>query len=543
MTGVEAISNGVPAFRKPETRNAAITLTWMAGILGTLFLGLTLLALSYHVEANPASNPTVIGQIARLVFTGPWFFLYPVFQFATLLILTLAANTSYADFPRLASLLARDGFLPRQFAFRGDRLAFSSGILFLALLASLLLVSFQGKTTQLINLYAVGVFVSFTLSQSGMVCHWWRLRGKQQKWQRSLLLNGLGAFTTFLVALVIATTKFLEGAWIVVLLIPLLVALFLGIHRHYQLVEHSRTLANIPFHPKDIHHQLIVPILDLDPATRCALAYARSISPHVLAIHISTHERQSVQLQRDWDAWQQGSHPSERYDLKIVHAILYGIRSVPSTFLREVSGHASEEIITVILPEMVDTPWRRLFSHPMLLEWKAFLFFQPHVVVTNISFLREKPPTSRLPSQIRHRIIVPIAALDRATLQSLAYARSISRHVVAAHVAIDQEDSEAIRSQWQQLQEHFATEEQIQLVIIESPYRSLLRPLLTYIDTIQQMYPEETITVLLPELIVAHWWEQPLHNQTALRLKAALLSRPGIVVTDIPQRIHPDKMQ
>lgn len=543
MTGVEAISNGVPAFRKPETRNAAMTLTWMACILGTLFLGLTILALSYHVEANPASNPTVIGQIARLVFTGPWFFLYPVFQFATLLILTLAANTSYADFPRLASLLARDGFLPHQFAFRGDRLAFSSGILFLALLASLLLISFQGKTTQLINLYAVGVFVSFTLSQSGMVHHWWRLRGKQQKWRRSLLLNGLGAVTTFLVALVIATTKFLEGAWIVVLLIPLLVALFLGIHRHYQLVEHSRTLANIPFHPKDIHHRLIVPILDLDLATRYALAYARSISPHVLAVHISTHERQSAQLRKDWEAWQQSVHPSERSDLKVVHATPHGIHSVPSVFLREVANYASKEIITVILPEMVDTPWKRIFSHPMILEWKAFFFFQPHVVVTNISSLRKKPPASRLPSQIRHRIIVPIAALDHATLQSLAYARSMSPHVVAAHVAIDQEDSEALRSQWQQFQEHFATEEHIQLVIIESPYRSLLRPLLTYIDTIQQMYPEETVTVLLPELIVAHWWEQPLHNQTALRLKTALLSRPGIVVTDIPQRIRPDKTQ
>ena len=266
MTGVEAISNGVPAFHKPEARNAAATLTWMAIILGTLFLGITLLAMSYHVEANPASNPTVIGQIARQVFTGPLFFLYPVFQFATLMILALAANTSYSDFPRLASLLARDGFLPHQFAFRGDRLAFSIGIVFLASLASLLLVVFQGKTTQLINLYAVGVFVSFTLSQSGMVRHWWRLRGKQKQWRRSMLINGLGALTTLTVSLVIASTKFLEGAWIVVLLIPLLVAMFLGISRHYQYVEQERVVAPFPLHSADIHHRLIVPVARLNSA-------------------------------------------------------------------------------------------------------------------------------------------------------------------------------------------------------------------------------------------------------------------------------------
>src|SRR6266702_6931269 len=253
MTGVEAISNGVPAFKKPETRNAATTLTWMAVILGTLFLGITLLASSYHIEANPAGNPTVIGQIAQQVFKGPLFFLYPVFQFATLLILTLAANTSYADFPRLASLLARDGFVPHQFAFRGDRLAFSIGIVFLAMLASLLLVVFKGNPTQLINLYAVGVFMSFTLSQAGMVRHWWRLRKAQKGWQRSLAINGLGAVTTLLVALVIASTKFLVGAWIVVVLIPLLVVMFLGIRRHYQRVERELT-TSLPLQQEEIRH-------------------------------------------------------------------------------------------------------------------------------------------------------------------------------------------------------------------------------------------------------------------------------------------------
>src|SRR2546430_6121981 len=304
MTGVEAISNGVPAFKKPEARNAAATLTWMAITLGTLFIGITLLATSYHIEANPSGNPTVIAQIASQVFNGPLFFMYPVFILATLLILTLAANTSYSDFPRLASLLARDDFLPHQFAFRGDRLAFSIGIIFLAALASLLLILFKGNTTQLINLYAVGVFMSFTLSQSGMVLHWWRLRREHKGWQRSLLINGLGAFTTLIVAVVIATTKFLEGAWIVVVLIPLLVAMFLAISRHYQRVERGRT-TNLPTRPGDIHHRLIVPIAELNHLSQQSLAYARSISPHVTAVHVASDKNKANVLQTAWNNWQE----------------------------------------------------------------------------------------------------------------------------------------------------------------------------------------------------------------------------------------------
>jgi amino acid transporter len=389
MTGIEAISNGVPAFKKPEARNARATLTWMAVILGTLFIGITLLATSFGIEANTASNPTVIGQIALKVFTGPLYFMYPVFQIATLLILTLAANTSYSDFPRLASLLARDKFLPSQFAFRGDRLAFTTGIILLALLAILLLIVFQGITTLLINLYAVGVFMSFTLSQGGMVLHWWRLRREHKGWLRSMLINGLGAFTTLIVVLVIATTKFLEGAWIVVVLIPVLVLMFVAINRHYQRFEREK-VSDIPIHPQDIHH----------------------------------------------------------------------------------------------------------------------------------------------------RVIVPIAGLDRAAIQSLAYARSISKHVTAVHVAIDEEDANKVREVWERWQKNLADDDETQLIIIESPYRSLSRPLLAYIDTIHELFPADTVTVILAEFVVAHWWEQILHNQTALRLKASLLFRPGIVVTSVPQHLR-----
>jgi len=389
MTGVEAISNGVPAFKKPEARNARATLTWMAVILGTLFIGISLLGTSYGIEAYGSGIPSVTSQIASKVFTGPLTFMFAVFQIATLLILTLAANTSYADFPRLASLLARDKFLPTQFSFRGDRLAFSIGIIFLAGLAILLLVSFEGNTTQLINLYAVGVFLSFTLSQGGMVLHWWRLRNEHKGWLRSLLLNGLGAFTTLIVTLVIASTKFLEGAWIVVVLIPLLVLMFMAINRHYERVEREK-VSDIPIHPQDIHH----------------------------------------------------------------------------------------------------------------------------------------------------RVIVPVAGLDRAAIQSLAYARSISKHVTAVHVAIDVEDANKVREVWERWQRHLAEDDETQLIIIESPYRSLSRPLLAYIDTVHELFPTDTVTVILAEFVVAHWWEQILHNQTALRLKASLLFRPGIVVTSVPQHLR-----
>jgi amino acid transporter len=389
MTGVEAISNGVPAFQKPETRNASITLTWMAVILGTLFLGITLLATTYHVEASATGNPTVIAQIAHQVFAGPLVFLFPVFQLATLGILTLSAETSYSDFPRLASLLARDQFLPGFFGFRGDRLAFSVGIVFLSVLASALLVVFGGDTNALINLFAVGVFMSFTLSQGGMVIHWWRLRATHKGWQRSMVINGVGAVTTLLVALVISVTKFLGGAWIVVLLIPLLVVMFMSIHRHYQHVERER-VADIPVHPRNIHH----------------------------------------------------------------------------------------------------------------------------------------------------RFIVPIAGLDRASVQSLAYARSLSSHVTAVHVAIDAAEADAMRAAWDKWQQHLAETEETHLLVIESPYRSLIRPLLAYIDTVRERHPDETLTVILPEYVVAHWWEYFLHNQTAFRLKAALLFRQGIVVSDVPQHLR-----
>jgi len=536
MTGVEAISNGVPAFKKPETRNAATTLTWMAVILGTLFLGITLLASSYHIEANPAGNPTVIGQIAQQVFTGPLFFLYPVFQFATLLILTLAANTSYADFPRLASLLARDGFVPHQFAFRGDRLAFSIGIVFLAMLASLLLVVFKGNPTQLINLYAVGVFMSFTLSQAGMVRHWWRLRKAQKGWQRSLAINGLGAVTTLLVALVIASTKFLVGAWIVVVLIPVLVVMFLGIRRHYQRVERELT-TSLPLQQEEIRHLLVVPIASLNPAAIFSLAYARSISPHIVAVHVAVRNEDNA-LCTAWEYWQKQLSEAERPQLNVIEPSRRSVLRSLLDYINTIQQQHPGDTLTVILPRPAEPSLLgRLLHNRKVLRLKIALFFRPEIVVTNVASGQQTSAHLIGPKDIHHRFIVPLAEEDRASVESLAYARSISPHVIAAHVAIDPYDVEEVRSKWERLQKHLAQEGETQLIVIESPYRSLMRPLLAYIDTVHELHPDEILTVILPEFVVAHWWEYPLHNQTAFRLKTALLARPGIVVTDIPQHL------
>jgi amino acid transporter len=539
MTGVEAISNGIPIFRKPETRNAALTLTWMALILGSLFLGITLLAMTYAVQASPSGDPTVIAKIAQHVFSGPLLFLFPIFQLSVLGILTLSAETSYAGFPRLAFLLARDGYLPKQFSLRGDRLAFSVGIIALAVLAGVLLITFGGNTNALINLFAVGVFVAFTLSQSGMVVHWWRLRRQERHWLRSLLINGVGAVATGLVALVVASMKFLDGAWIVVVLIPLLVLLFTGISHHYQYVERER-ITSLPLHPQDIRHRLIVPLAELNQASKLALAYARSIAPQVTAVHVAVNREKADALRAAWDEWQTSLPAREVSSLDIIdpgHRLpLFPLLD----YIDAVHRQSPEETLTVVLPEVVESSVRRVFYSPKILGLKATLLFRSGIVVADVP-LQQRVSTGTIPTspdKVHHRFIVPLAGLDRAALASLAYARSISGHVVAMHVVVDDEQVEQVRASWQQWQHQLPAEEETHLVIIESPYRSLLRPILAYIDAVQQRHPEDILTVIVPEFVVTHWWEYVLHNQIALRLKAALLFRPGVVVLNIPQRLN-----
>jgi amino acid transporter len=304
LTGVEAISDGVPAFKAPEWRNARVTLTWAAGLFATLFLGISFLVSWFGILPDPSEQQTVLSILARhLTGDGPYLVLV---QVATALILTLAANTSFADFPRLSSFLARDGFMPRQFGFRGDRLAFSTGIVALAALAVVLLIAFQASVSALIPLYTLGVFVAFTLSQTGMVRRWWVRR--EEGWRRGLLINGLGALTTAVIVVVVAASKFLAGAWSVMILVPMLVTLMWAIHVHYRRLEQAvAPRSQLRIAPAVRAPLVIVPIARLDQPSIEAITFARSIAPDALAVHITNEAAAAAKLREQWRELGSGS--------------------------------------------------------------------------------------------------------------------------------------------------------------------------------------------------------------------------------------------
>jgi amino acid transporter len=373
MTGTEAISNGIMAFKQPAQKNAAATLGMMVGILAVFFLGTSLLARHYGVM--PTTTDTVLSQLAHHIFGGG--ITYYVFQYSTFAILVLAANTAFADFPRLSGILANDGYMPRQLAARGDRLAFSNGIIALGVIAGVIVWIFAGQTNALIPLYAVGVFICFTLSQAGMVMHW--LRSREPGWKRKALLNGVGAIATGIVSIVQVFTKFLDGAWIVVLIIPLIIALLRKIHRHYmQFATEIKFDGHSPIAP--LHHSVVVPVNGITKATAGALVYASAISDEVVAVYVEVDPRATAKMAVDWEMWDIG----------------------------------------------------------------------------------------------------------------------------------------------------------IPLVVIPSPYRSVLRPLVEYVENLRLVMPGELVTVVVPEIVPKRWWEHLLHNKTAFYIRTAFLFKPNVVVTSVP---------
>jgi len=373
MTGTEAISNGVMAFRKPGQKNAAATLGMMVTILAAFFLGTSLLARHYAVM--PTTTDTVLSQLADRIFGHGG--VYYVFQYSTFAILVLAANTAFADFPRLSGILANDGYMPRQLAARGDRLAFSNGIIALGVIAALIVSIFRGQTNALIPLYAVGVFVCFTLSQAGMVLHW--IRSRQPGWRWKAALNGVGALATGIVSVIQVVTKFIEGAWIVVLIIPLIILLLRKIHRHYaQFAADVQFTGQSPIAP--MHHSVVVPVNGITKATSGALVYATAISDEVVAVYVEVDPSATPKLQSEWESWDIG----------------------------------------------------------------------------------------------------------------------------------------------------------IPLVVIPSPYRSVLRPLVEYVESLRLVMPGELVTVVVPEIVPKRWWEHLLHNKTAFYIRTAFLFKPNVVVTSVP---------
>jgi amino acid transporter len=378
LTGIEAISNGVQAFKKPEAQNAATTLIWMALLLTTMFLGTSVMAYLYHV--HPKESETVISQFARIMFTGSFGWFYYVVQAATAAILVLAANTSFADFPRLSSLLARDRFLPRQLANRGDKLVFSNGIIILAVFSAILVIAFGGDTSRLIPLYAVGVFLSFTLSQLGMVRHWYTTRGP--RWKKSIVVNATGAVATFVVLCVFIVTKFIHGAWIVVVIIPLLVLFFRAIHKHYiDVAKQLSTEGLEQLHP--IRHSVVVPISGLHRGVVTALEYAKSIShdKNLTAVYVDFDEEATAKLREKWERWGTG------VNLVILPSPYRELTRPLLKYIKRLGRQEHDDVITVVLPEFIPAKWwQHILHNQSSLLLKGALLFKQGVIVTSVPY-------------------------------------------------------------------------------------------------------------------------------------------------------------
>lgn len=392
MTGTEAVSNGIPAFQKPESRNAAITLTWMGIILGTLLTGISWLAAQLHVvywETAQRTAPPVIDQLSAAIFGKPGTGLpigsvraglYYAMQFSTLAILVVAAQTSFADFPRLSAILARDRFAPRQLANQGDKLVFSNGILVLGTSAVILLAAFHGSVDRLIPLYAVGVFTAFTLSQSGMVVHWRRLKGPN--WRLKMVINGIGAAATFIVLANIIIEKAPEGAWIVIVVAAILIATFVGIHRHYEYIRKKLSLVGYKPDPVPFSNTVLLLVPSLHRGIFPALEYARSISPDCRAIHIEIDPENTPRLLQEWE-----QYVGEDIPLVILPSPYRSVIGPLMAYLEEVQRERPHHVVTVVVPEFVSNRWWHSFLHNANgLLVKLYLMGRPGVIVANVRY-------------------------------------------------------------------------------------------------------------------------------------------------------------
>jgi amino acid transporter len=382
LTGVEAVSNGVPAFRKPESKNASVTLIWMAAILGTLFFGISVLAKDLQPVADEEGliTNTVLAQMAEHVYDGRNVAFF-VMQFATFAILILAANTAYADYPRLSSIIAKDGFLPRQLTNRGDRLVFSNGIIVLSLVAIALVVAFGGNVTALIPLYAIGVFTGFTLSQTGMCVHHYRLR--ESRWRLHMVVNAIGAVTTAVVALIVVVVKFTDGAWIPAALIPILVIAFKAINRHYRRVADVITVE--PGYPVARHtHYVVVLVGSINKGVLQAIGYARSLAPdRLIAVSIVQDHDEELRLREQW----------HEFDIPVeLHTISSPYRELSRpllAYLDELDEESVDDIITVVIPEFVTGISSQWLHNQSALALKARLLYRPNTVVTSVPVIVE----------------------------------------------------------------------------------------------------------------------------------------------------------
>jgi amino acid transporter len=526
LTGVEAISNGVQAFRRPQSRNAAETLAIMGFITVTMFIGITVLSVLLQVRVNEeiAASRSVLSLIGETVFgrTLPFFLL----QALTAGILILAANTSYQDFPRLSAILARDGFMPSQFKNRGDRLVFSNGIIVLALLASALIYIFDASLTALIQLYVVGVFTAFTLSQAGMVRRW--LSRKEPGWQRSAAINGIGAFATGVVLIIVAITKFVHGAWIVIAAMPVIITFFVGVHRHYEAVGRALRARRVA-PARDIPNTFVLLVPDLGLATAEAIAYMRALRPDRLIPLYTGNPEEYEEVARRWPAVAPRLGNIEQ--LPIIGGRL--VRSLRA-YLRTIRRENGEEFVTVVIPEELANLSVFQFLRRRSSFWlKASLLYEAGIVVTNVALLPQERPlisahADRPLEPIRNVVLIPVSAVHAATARAVSYAGSLNAtDVEAVFLSTDPEEQQRILGEWGNWRMG------IPLSIVDAPFRDLTNPILDEVHR-RTLRTGTIVTVVLPELVVSRWWEHLLHNQTALFLKRLLLFEPSVVVTSVP---------
>jgi amino acid transporter len=524
LTGVEAIADGVQAFRRPQARNAAATLLAMGTMSVTMFLGITVLAKALQVRVNEeiASSDPVLAQIGKTVFDGG--FLYLVLQIFTAAILVLAANTAFQDFPRLSSILARDGFMPSQFRNRGDKLVFSNGVVVLTAFAAFLVVIFDANLTRLIQLYVVGVFTAFTLSQTGMVRRWTTRR--EEGWRRAAIINGVGAATTGIVLIIVTITKFAKGAWMVIVAIPVIVTIFHLTHVHYMRVRSILRLGRYRADAQPSNTFLLL-ISEMGPATLSAVAYLRSVRPEALYPYWIGSPDAFDEAALEWRV-----RAPRLGDLRFLeHAPEHLVSSVR----RAVRAHRAdaEGFVTVVVPEVVPITgvMRYVLRRRKAFLLKASLLFEPGAVVMDVPLLpgEEDPTTRERPVEPGRSVtLVPISAVHDATVRAIVYARALgAARTEALFLSEDPVEQELVIDDW------YERGLEVPLQIVEAPFRELGPPLLAEVRAYTAR-GDTIVTVVMPEIVPRHWWENLLHNQTTLFMKRLLLFEPHVVVVSVP---------
>jgi amino acid transporter len=518
LTGVEAIADGVQAFRYPHSRNAATTLSVMGALAISMFLGISWLADQTNVVYTHGASMTVVAQIADAVFSGGFFFY--VVQIMTAGILFLAANTAYQDFPRLSSILAQDNFMPRQFINRGDRLVFSNGVMILTALAILLVVAFDANLNSLIQLYLVGVFISFTLSQTGMVLRARKLR--PPGWKRGAAISGFGAVVTGIVFFVIVSTKFTGGAWIVIAALPILVYLMLSIHRHY--ADVARQLAHPERRPHDRrlgNHHFVILVEDTGPATQRAIGYMRSIR---------AADRCAISFKESRvETW-----PSLAPDIPLENISGRGseFRALRE-YLRDRRGRLGpDDFLTVVVPELLTSrSLLEVFRRPRLHRLKASLLGEPGVQVLDVPVVASDvaPSAESTHEPARNYVVVLIAGVHNATLQAMEYGEALRpTDLRAVSFGHHPEETEKLGDKW------LAGNIPFPLEIEASPFRDIGASMVKYLRQFKADGINRVVTVVLPEFVVHKRRHQLLHGQTALLVKRHLLFERGVVAVSVP---------